>query len=697
MPANLDAVNALRQHFGFESFRQGQEEVIEAVLNRQDTIVVMPTGSGKSLCYQLPALMREGATLVISPLIALMKDQVDALTGRGLPVTFINSSVPREEQHRRIHKLRAGDYKLVYVAPERFRSPLFCAALRPPLISLFAIDEAHCISTWGHDFRPDYLRLREAVAALGRPQVVALTATATPYVRADILRQLGLEKATTFVSGFDRSNLAITVEHVSREREKIALIKKLARASGGSGIVYAATRKAVEQVVAKLSDAGLSAVGYHAGMPLAARVNAQNNFMSGQTQMIVATNAFGMGIDKPDIRFVAHYQMPGSIEAYYQEIGRAGRDGLPATCALLFNYADKNTHDFFIEGSYPSPGFVREIYEALFTLGQRTIKLETRRLALLLSESNELAVNSALKLLENAGHIQRSSQNENNPFVRLKIGARRAGDIIREDRAALTLVRVLDQSEGAHEKSGCEVQMTVIARSLGMDIRNLRGALGRLAEADIIEFLPARRGRSSLTLVDDKPVAKLGIDERELLRRRAFEQRKLRELINLCYSERCYRYGILDYFGDRHHGRACGSCGNCVGDVFKLLKSGAAARLQKSDVNQVAPRPLAPDELLRVRKALSCVARLKGRFGKTMVAATLNGSKAKEIFRFNLNQLSTYGLLNDMSQNEIMQMLDLLVEAKCLELTRGPYPLVNLTSLGADVMREKAPIELPLP
>ena len=331
MHSIADALTSLREHFGFADFREGQREVIAAVLEGKDAVVVMPTGSGKSLCYQLPAMMFSGATLVVSPLIALMKDQVDALRVRSLPATFINSSIAEREQWARIDALRQGHFKLVYVAPERFRSSRFLEALKSINVSLFAVDEAHCISTWGHDFRPDYLRLKQVIQALnenkGRVQTVALTATATPYVRSDIIQQLGLKEPPTFVSGFDRPNLTIDVVHTEKEREKVARIKRLAKTYDGSGIIYASTRKAVEQVALQLQGQGLSVSAYHAGMGDALRVRAQEDFMAGRTQMIVATNAFGMGIDKPDIRFVAHYQMPGSIEAYYQEIGRAGRDG----------------------------------------------------------------------------------------------------------------------------------------------------------------------------------------------------------------------------------------------------------------------------------------------------------------------------------------------------------------------------------
>ena len=253
MHSLTDAIASLQKHFGFEDFREGQREVIGSILEGKDAVVVMPTGSGKSLCYQLPAMILDGVTLVVSPLIALMKDQVDALHARGLPATFINSSISESEQHARIEALRRREHKLVYIAPERFRSSRFNSALQQIPISLFAVDEAHCISTWGHDFRPDYLRLKSVIKSLGKVQTLALTATATPYVRSDIIQQLGLNQPQTFVSGFDRPNLSIEVVHTEKEtREDRAHPTPRPKASGGSGIIYASTRKAVEQVGDKL-------------------------------------------------------------------------------------------------------------------------------------------------------------------------------------------------------------------------------------------------------------------------------------------------------------------------------------------------------------------------------------------------------------------------------------------------------------
>src|SRR6266545_2386570 len=500
MHSIADALTSLREHFGFSDFREGQRDVIAAILAGKDSVVVMPTGSGKSLCYQLPAMMFSGATLVVSPLIALMKDQVDALRARDLPATFINSSLGELEQWARIDALRQGRFKLVYVAPERFRSSRFLEALKSINVSLFAVDEAHCISTWGHDFRPDYLRLKGVVQALNgagqRTHTVALTATATPYVRSDIIQQLGLAKPETFISGFDRPNLTIDVVHTEKEREKIARIKRLAKTHDGSGIIYATTRKAVEQVALELQGQGLSVSAYHAGMGDSARVKAQEDFMTGRTQMIIATNAFGMGIDKPDIRFVAHYQMPGSIEAYYQEIGRAGRDGLASSCVLLFNYADKNTHDFFIEGSYPSVELVRDVYNALVSTGLKCIELSAAEIGKRAGLRNEMAVQSALYLLERAGHLQ----------------------------------RVANTGSGAQDSTS----------------------------------INARRRTRGIVMLDSVPVTKLRVTPGDVERRAALERRKLREIIEFCYSEYCYRAHILDYFGDRHHARQCGTCGNCA-------------------------------------------------------------------------------------------------------------------------------------
>ena len=661
MQSIADALTSLHEHFGFADFREGQREVVAAILEGKDAVVVMPTGSGKSLCYQLPALMLGGATVVVSPLIALMKDQVDALRARSLPATFINSSIAEREQWSRIDALRRGEFKLVYVAPERFRSGRFLEAIKSVGVSLFAVDEAHCISTWGHDFRPDYLRLKTVIQSIERVQTVALTATATPYVRSDIVQQLGLVKPETFVSGFDRPNLTIDVVHTEKEREKVARIKRLAKSHEGSGIIYASTRKAVEQVAVQLQAQGLSVSAYHAGMSDSARVKAQENFMAGRTQMIVATNAFGMGIDKPDIRFVAHYQMPGSIEAYYQEIGRAGRDDLPSSCVLLFNYADKNTHDFFIEGSYPSAELVRDVYRTLVSTGLKRIELSAAEISKRAGARNEMAVQSSLYLLERAGHIHRlaSGKNFGEP------SGRPPWETSTGTPGVSPATATVDSTGG---KSG--------------------------------------RGPRTILLLDNVNPAKLRVAPADVERRAALERRKLREMIEFCYTEACYRAAILDYFGDRHHARQCGSCGNCtthsaarapLASSEILSEASAPGRGRHTGAQTISsPRALSDDESLCVRKILACAARMKGRFGKGTLAATLRGSASKNVMQARLNQLSTYGLLKHMRQDDILVYVDALTAARCLRVSRGAYPTVSITELGERVMREQERIELAL-
>jgi ATP-dependent DNA helicase RecQ len=513
------------------------------------------------------------------------------------------------------------------------------AALQSVKVSLFAIDEAHCISTWGHDFRPDYLRLKNVITSLGKVQTLALTATATPYVRADIIQQLGLNQPETFVSGFDRPNLSIDVTHTERVREKLAHIGRIARKLEGSGIVYASTRKAVEEVSRELRDRNLSVAAYHAGMKDPERIKAQEDFMTGRKQIIVATNAFGMGIDKPDIRFVVHYQMPGSIEAYYQEIGRAGRDGLPASCHLLFNYVDKNTHEFFIEGSYPEISVIKEVYDTLVSTGLQRIELSSSEIARRALVKNEMAVQSSLYLLERAGHIERAAP----PNTRFQVDG--AGD----------------------------------SRS--------------------------RRNRT-IIMLDNPPVTRLKIEPRDVSKRADLERRKLREMIDFCYTDRCFRAHILDYFGDRHHSRNCGTCGNCAPrkyavqvepgeDIFFHPRRGSKSSVPAPPT--LAVRSVSADELLRIRKILACAKRMNGRFGKKILVGTIRGSAAKNVMKAQLNELSTYGLLRDVNQELVELYVESLIKSRCLVVSKGEYPTVGITELGERVMREQAAVELLLP
>ena len=361
----MDIYEALSTYFGYEEFKTGQEKLIKGSLQGRDVLGIMPTGGGKSLCYQLPAILLEGITIVISPLISLMKDQVDSLNEMGIPGTYINSTLDDEEFRKRLEAIRGGKYKIVYVAPERLNTYLFSNLIRDIEVSMVAIDEAHCISQWGHDFRPSYLEIPRFINSIGnRPAVSAYTATATKEVIGEIKELIGLRNPLESIIGFDRPNLFYKVVKASN---KYAYLKEYLENNfqGESGIIYCATRKTVEALAKRLNEEGLPAVGYHGGMAGELRQKNQDRFIFNGTKIIVATNAFGMGIDKPDVRFVIHYNMPKNMESYYQEAGRAGRDGEPSDCILLYSPADIVKQKLIIQNSTLSLERETNLYENL--------------------------------------------------------------------------------------------------------------------------------------------------------------------------------------------------------------------------------------------------------------------------------------------------------------------------------------------
>ena len=359
----------LRRTFGFRALREGQEEVIRSVMAGQDTLAIMPTGAGKSLCYQLPGAEMPGTTVIVSPLISLMKDQVDKLHELGIDAAQVNSTLTASEESEVLEEIAKEQRDFVFVTPERVTQPEFLETLKSNKIDVFVIDEAHCISQWGHDFRPSYLRLREVVEALGNPPVLALTATATPEVVEDIRRQLGREEMAVVDIGVYRENLRFEVIPAPREESKRTTLGRLLGEMEGTGIVYVSTIKDCEAVTEYLESLGIDAVRYHGRLGARERKRNQDRFMAGDLKVIVATNAFGMGIDKADIRFVVHYNLPGSLESYYQEAGRAGRDGEPARCILFYQAEDKNTQIFFLNGRYPKQEHFIAVYKALEKLG----------------------------------------------------------------------------------------------------------------------------------------------------------------------------------------------------------------------------------------------------------------------------------------------------------------------------------------
>ncbi|MEO1616015.1 MAG: RecQ family ATP-dependent DNA helicase [Planctomycetota bacterium] len=406
----------LKQYFGYDSFRGSQEEILNHVAGGGHAMVVMPTGMGKSLCYQIPALSiapkSGGLVLVLSPLIALMQDQVESLARRGIDATYINSSLDRESRNERYAAIAGGKYRLVYVTPERFRKPEFCDAIEQREVSLLAVDEAHCVSQWGHDFRPDYTRVGQIRERLGNPTTIALTATATSECRSDIYRQLNLsaDEIRLFHHGIDRPNLSLDVETVIDEEEKLASLMSLLRDDqmpGGSIIVYFSLIKTLQRFSDKLLADRVDHVCYHGDLQRRLRKSVQREFMNGEADLVLATNAFGMGVDKEDIRLVVHAETPGSIESYYQEIGRAGRDGKPSRCVWLYNQEDLMTQMQFIEWSNPDAEYYDRLFNLLEQRGEqcRAYGLDWMNQQLQKRSKHDQRLSTAIAILERYGVV----------------------------------------------------------------------------------------------------------------------------------------------------------------------------------------------------------------------------------------------------------------------------------------------------
>ncbi|MDR5587258.1 DNA helicase RecQ [Clostridium aquiflavi] len=491
----------LEKYYGYKSFRKGQENIISNIIDGNDVLAIMPTGGGKSICYQIPALIFEGLTIVISPLISLMKDQVDALKDMGIDGEFINSSISSSEENQVIENIKSGQCKILYIAPERLESLNFLNVISECSISQIAIDEAHCISQWGHDFRTSYTKVSGFIKLLKkRPIITAFTATASEEVREDIIRLLNLNKPKIFITGFDRENLLINV--IKSGDKKLYLHNYINNNKESSGVIYAATRKEVDKIHEELNHNGFSVTKYHAGLSENDRKQNQEDFIYDRSNIMVATNAFGMGIDKPNIRFVVHYNMPKNIEGYYQEIGRAGRDGEKSECILLFSPQDVQIQKYLIEQS-----------------------------------------------IEN---IDR----KNNQY------------------------------------------------------------------------------------------------------------KKLNEMTDFVYSNECYRKYILDYFGEIYD-HNCNNCSNCLNEGELV------------------------DKTIDAQKVLSCIYRMKNKFGSGMLVDVLRGSKNKKVIQFNFNELSTYGIMKDYSNDELKNFINTLISHRYISVVNGTYPVLGLNQRSMNVLKSE--------
>ncbi len=700
--------SALSEVFGFESFRKGQTEVLESLAQGDDVVVIMPTGSGKSLCYQVPAIAGSGVTIVVSPLIALMKDQVDNLSLRGVPVTCINSSIPLEEQWERLDALKNGVYKLVYVAPERFRNSAFKRALSQVDVSLLAIDEAHCISQWGHDFRPDYRRLKQVRAQFEGVPVIALTATATPQVREDIIAELAMEDPKVIVTGFDRPNLTYSVKRVRGDTQKRDFLAEFISKQLGSheedsdslpsGLVYVGTRKHAEEVadflssVIPSSNSQPSVKAYHAGLENFERREVQEDFMSGKLPWVVATNAFGMGVDKADIRFVIHYDLPGSVEAYYQEVGRAGRDDLPSECLLLFSSGDRYLQEFFIDGSNPSRETIESVYSFLWQQDQNPLFLSLSGLhdefkvsgLPSADRSSQMSFRSAVVLCEHAGALERLNHSENLAEIRPQSENKWGMNPYRNAPVKKVIWEALRVVFEQTDREPARFQLEGWAESLQLQADSLKRALAQLVQDGWIDYLPPFRGKAIRLPTKFQSLEAHGLDFNLLRKRRQREEERLDNMLRFARTWECRRNLVLRHFGESDPQDSCGRC-----DVCQAPK--------KSEVDHRALRDLTDEELLVVKKILSGVARARGRCGRGRVIGMLLGSKAKSVLEHGFDRLSTYGILRHFKRDTLKELLDQLELAGCVQNTSDRFPTVHLTELGLDVMKgnEKVAIAFP--
>jgi ATP-dependent DNA helicase RecQ len=541
VPTMEDARAALKRSFGYDDFRRGQVDVVASVLSGRETLGVLPTGGGKSLCYQVPALVFPGMTVVISPLISLMKDQVDRLQRLGIAATFLNSTLEARDVTARMDRARRGELKLLYVAPERFEATDLGRCLAQCELSLLAVDEAHCISEWGHEFRPSFRRIARVADALRIPLRMALTATATPLVRRDIVTQLRLRRPNIIVAGFDRTNLSYGVRHCAEDVEKQTLLVHTLKAHQAPAIVYAPTRAAVERVARRVARSGIRTLPYHGGITDDHRQEVQERFMAGEVDCLVATNAFGMGIDKPNVRLVVHFAMPGTLEAYYQEAGRAGRDGNPGRCVLLHAPEDRSTHEFFIARMFPAR---REVERAYRDARRSQVDGVIARLD-----------PSIAQFLEGAGVVTRRASSRRSARLRLLATPAR---IAREYGPAAPERQLL---RDLWRRAGGALQNGVCVDLAGLDPLATKPLLERLQER---QFLHVDAGNDTLRLTD--PAASLdrfGIDWAAIERRSTSERAKLDAMEGYVHTRECRRAFVLRYFGEGATSTRCSGCDNC--------------------------------------------------------------------------------------------------------------------------------------
>jgi ATP-dependent DNA helicase RecQ len=667
----------LDKYFGYLEFRKGQQEAIESILNKKDTLVVMPTGSGKSICYQIPGLILDGITLVVSPLISLMKDQVDSLTRNRIKATFINSSLDYSDLFQRVNELKNGIYKFLFVSPERFENKSFKKLLTDLPISLFVVDEAHCISEWGHDFRPSYRKINEAIELLKHPPVIALTATATRIVQNDIIAQLGLVDSFKIVTGFDRPNLSLSV---FTNLNKIDKLTDIVQKVNGCGIIYAGTRKNVEMISNHLNNANIQAIPYHAGMDESTRTRVQDNFINDKVRIIVATSAFGMGIDKKNIRFVIHHDLPSSIEQYYQEIGRAGRDGKKSYCILLYNKEDRKLQEFFIFNSHPTKDQIIDIYNLLFDytrtgIGNQHLEfvpLTSDRVQEINPEFNGILVNSIFNILEQHGYIKQVNANNKFPTIKFLVTIDRLKQYsqISTSKEIKNIVTNLLRYPGNEATfRDFNFDMNKFINLSGATEKDLMKILNILQNSGYLRFTPPIKGKGLFLLKSRINAYKLDINIQKIQKKLFFEIKKLDKMEEYTEVVSCRRNFIVNYFGEEDLIGNCKICDFCIGRV-----SGDKISIFNDAMKIIILNVLSESDI----------------FGIKTLAYFLAGEKIDSSRRPGIALNKYFGILKHYSKKTITECILHLISDYLIKKKSGKESILILTEKGESFLNKIA-------
>ncbi|RJP68398.1 MAG: RecQ family ATP-dependent DNA helicase [Ignavibacteriales bacterium] len=670
----MEILEALKYYFGYDSFRPGQEEIINSIIQKECVLAILPTGGGKSLCFQIPALINKSFSIVISPLIALMKDQADALNKKSRQAAFINSTLDFRQTEEVLNLIANGELKLLYLAPERLDNINFADRIKNVNPAYLFIDEAHCISEWGHNFRPSYRKIKEFADYINIKNISAFTATATPEVVEDIVKQLGMSNPIIFVKGFERTNLSIKVQRVKKKKDKcLEAINQF----GSPAIIYTSSRKKTEEVAEFLQLYGFNAAYYHAGMANEERKHIQELFLDDQVKIIVATSAFGMGIDKKDIRLVIHYNMPPSIENYYQEIGRAGRDGLDSTAVLLYNERDKDIHNYFISTSNPSKENIKEIYNAICDFGkiavgsitQSEIPITNDYIKLYLKqEINPAFIESALNILETAGYISRISPFEKKFSFRFNYdqnSLKRTIKNISDNEIKDVLLLLVREYGSTAFNSPISFSLTNLQDKFEIPADQIDEIMTRLGNGGIIEYNKPLRERSVKLKVPRVQEKNLIIDYKKLSDNYQNSLRKLDKVIEFVYSDECRMKFLINYFGDETNDYQCCKCDICLGNKQN----------DKDSYSYVA-------ELF-----LRTIYESKGKPTEKRLLNILKGNIGKEY--------STYGSLANYSEDELFQTFERMLSEKLISKEASGNKIV-LEKNGQDILDKLglvAPVE----